>query len=291
MTAVDAHFRPSVSAPARGLARLALSVLVGIGAGVLLIDAIAIRAGLVFGEGYNTGWNLTRWGDHWAWRTIGSMVATYAASFLAGMIARRRGTVIGVLASLPSALYWLLLALGGWIGHILLYQTLGVEAPLGYRISFTVLAALTVPIGVTAGSLGAAFGAANAEHFDSRRRSFLGVRWFHFLWAPIVIQVLVVQASAAGIYGFGWFGAVFRVGIFSLAALIPFFFYSALVYAIGWSFTGAWRAYEALAGFGTADVRPVWKRVLLYGIAWPLGVAVVELVIGLAQYRLAKLLA
>ena len=148
----------------------------------------------------------------------------------------------------------------GWTAHI---PVSGVESylPLGYRIVATILALVSLPLAAAAGAQGAGYGRANSQHFDARRATLLGVRWYHVLWLPLLIHMMIAIATFGAVYGFQWFLVVLRNG-FSLLVLIPSAFYIAMLFTLQLLGTGAFRTYEALAGFTDDANTPVWLRVV-----------------------------
>jgi hypothetical protein len=249
-----------------GPVRSTVAVLSGIIAGVL--TASSIQVGVAFGTlGHNaTDWTLLQWGDHWMWRAAASLAATMAGAFPAGMIARRHGQTIGILSAVPATLYWAFVAVSGWLGHIPATTT-PVEVPLGYRIVATVLTLVILPVAASGGREGAAFGRANAEHYDSRRRAILGVRWYHFLWLPFLIHAMAMTAAFGAVYGFGWVVTAWK-NSFSILGMIPIIFTMALLGTLNLLGTGASRTYQALAGFD--ESAPVARQVMKFGVGYTL---------------------
>jgi hypothetical protein len=265
--------------------RAVAGVVVGVLASILIITSIQVGAGIAFHED-TRDWSPLMWGQHWAWRAAWGLVATYFAGFLGGLVSRDRGTLVGVLGALPSAAFWALVAYSGWTGH---FPNGGaVDIPIGYRLAATLVALATLPLAAMAGTVGAEYGAANATHFDSRRATLFGIKWYQYLWLPILLHLLIVQATWAAMYSFGWLVASWQSG-FSFFFSIPAMFMMAMLGTWHLMGLGAFRAYEALAGFDSDDNRSTAKRVLLYGFGYPLAAAVAQSAISLVQYGLTKL--
>ena len=269
-----------------GVRRYVAATLVGFLVGILNVSSIQVGVAWGF-EGLNpTNWNLLLWGDHWVWRAIASAVATTTAGFLAGMVARHRGTGVAIACMAPSAAYWAFVAWAGWAGHAPLPGFGEVYLPLGFRIVATILALVTLPLAGAAGREGAAYGRANAEHFDARRGTLLGVRWYHFIWLPLLIHPMIVTATFGAVYGFQWFALALRNG-FSFLVLIPTFFYVAMLLTLQLLGTGAFRTYEALAGFTDDTGTPVWRRVLKFGFGYTALTVLAQAAVTLVHYGLA----
>jgi hypothetical protein len=271
-----------------GPVRATGSVVAGIVAGALLLGSSLVGIGYAV-EGHNPqDWNVALWGDHWVWRAIASATATYCAGFLTGMIARRRGGRAAVIASIPSALFWLFIAYAGWTARVPFGGPVE-PIPLGYRIIATILVFATLPLAANGGQAGAPYGRANGEHYDSRRATLLGVRWYHFVWLPMLLHLMVLTAAFGAAYGSQWLVAAWKAGV-SIFAFVPMLFYFGLLITLGWLGSGAMKTYEALAGFEDDSGLAVWKRVMKYGFGYTIGVALVQFAIGLTHYGLSRLM-
>jgi hypothetical protein len=263
--------------------RLGVGSLAGVLAGLLLIDSMQKGAHFALGGDATSPWEVLKWGNHWAWRAVWSAVATLGASFLAGMIARRHGRRVGAVTAIPSALVWAAVAYFAIGGRL----AVG-EIPLGYRIAAVVLALVTVPLGSAGGAAGAPFGLANAGHFDGRRRTVLGVRWYHLIWLPFLLNLLVMQATWALMYSSGWVATAWSAGMFG-GSILPMLFLMGMFSVTQLLARGAFGTYEALADFTSEDRRPVWRRVLLYGVGYPAAAGVAQTAIAAVHLGLAKL--
>jgi hypothetical protein len=267
-----------------GMLRYVGATFTGLLAGFLFIGSIQMGVSWALeGPGPND-WDAVRWGDHWVWRAIASLVATAAGGFIAGMIARRRGARVAVACTVPTAGFWALVAWIGWTGHNPVAGTEG-YFPLGYRIVATILCLASLPLAGAVGTEGAGYGRANSEHFDARRATLLGVRWYHFLWLPFLIHVMVFTAAFGAVYGSKWVVVALRNG-FSLLAIVPTFFYVAMVMTLQLLATGAWRTYEALGGFTDSDPAPVWRQVVKYGFGYTALTVLAQVAVGLVHYGL-----
>lgn len=271
------------------LVRVAAATGTGLIAGVLLMNAAQVGAGFAFGERLPDHLAVILWGEHWAWRGVWSMTATFLAGFLAGMIARRRGALVGGLVGTPSAIVWGIVALTGWLGHFP-GGTSAMDVPMGYRIIACVLTLATVPMCIAGARAGVPFGAANGPHFDGRRGTLLGVRWYHYLWLHLPLHLLAVQASWALMYSFNWLVLSWKAGP-SVFGVIPGLFLMGMVATMHLTTRGALRAYEALADLDDDQpVRsPVWKRVATFGFGYPLAACALQLGITLLHGGVSRL--
>jgi hypothetical protein len=256
--------------------------------GVLFINSIEVGVAFAL-EGHNPeDWTILFWGQHWVWRTVASLVATGAAAFLAGMIARRRGQLVGVVSALPTAAYWAFIAYVGWTGHTLASGA-PADIPLGYRIVAVLLALGTLPCAAMCGKEGSAYGHANAEHFDSRRGTLLGVRWYQFVWLPFLAHFMVLTAAFGTIHGWLWMVAAWK-NVLSLFGIVPILFYLAMLWTLQLLGTGAWRTYEVLAGFNECSRARALGRVLKFGFGYSIATALAQSAITALQFGLGALL-
>ena len=267
--------------------RWTAAVISGAVAGVLLVNSMQVGVAFALGEDQRE-WDVLKWGDHWMWRGIASVAATSAAAFIAGMIARRRGRLIGALSAVPSAIYWALIAYAGWVGHIP-GTTAATDVPLGYRIVAALLALSTVPCGAAFGREGAAYGHANARHFDARRGTLLGIRWYHFLWLPLLIHMMLMTAAFGCVYGFQWLTAVWSSGM-SMFAIVPVIFLMAMLATLQVLGNGALGAYQALAGFDDGSGASTFRRVMKFGFGYTVATALAQSAISLVHFGLGVLL-
>lgn len=201
-------------------------------------------------------WTPFWWNEHWALRVLASAAASFGAGFIAGTVSRRYGRLAGALATAPTAFMWAAVAYFWWFRQPGLadLDTLVIEASIGNKLAATLLALSTIPVAVYGGGEGEKIGAEYGVHFDSRRFSLLGIRWFHYLWLPAFLHLLVMNVAFVGYYGLMWAKLAWQ-GAWDggLEHLIPLIF-TAAVYGTFWLIaTGAARAYRVLAGFDSID--------------------------------------
>jgi hypothetical protein len=267
------------------IVRGAASILAGALAGVLLISSLEAGVGLALEGQTRSEWNLLTWGSHWAWRAAASATATALAGFVTGVVARRRGTLFGSLSAVPAALYWATVAWIGWSSRVP-FTELKADIPLGYQIVAAILALTTIPLAGAAGSSGAPYGRANAEHFDSRRVTLLGIRWYHYLWLPLPMHFMVLSASYGSVYGFNWITTAWK-GDMSFWAIVPTLFAMGLFWTLQLLAIGGFGAYEALAGFESDGNMPAWKRVIKFGFGYLLLAVLAQVAISLVHSGLS----
>ena len=89
-----------------GMPRYVGATVIGVIAGFLIVNSLRVGVNWATRDSNFADWNTLRWGDHWVWRGMASVVATVAAGFLAGMVARHRGARAAIACTVPSV--WLL---------------------------------------------------------------------------------------------------------------------------------------------------------------------------------------
>jgi len=165
-----------------------------------------------------------------------------------------------------------------------------VETSIGNKLAASLLVLTIIPFACYGGSAGEEQGKTLAEHFDSRRFTLLGIKWYHYLWLPVLIQLLLVQASWASLYGFEWLRNTWRSGL-GLVSILPWIFTAAIWWTLTIMAIGAERCYRVLSGLD--EIPSAGSRafqVLKYGFGFPLLAAILQTIITLVNYGLLKLL-
>jgi hypothetical protein len=263
------------------------AIIVGVVAGILLLLSVQTGVGLAL-EGsrlQRDNWFWLQWGNHWMWRGVASVAVTFAASFLCGMIARRRGATLAMVAAIPTIAFWAFIAYVGWRNPS---SASDLHVPIAYRIIATLLVLATLPIAASGGAAGEPYGRANAAHFDERRWTLLGISWYHYLWLPVLIHLMIVCTAFGAVYGFQWLALAWKSGM-SFFVFIPIVFYVAMFSTLSLVGQGAFRTYEALAGFDDDSGLPRWKKVLKYGFGFTALAALAQIAIVLLHSGMAKL--
>lgn len=266
---------------ARRRVRLVFGAICGLLASWSLSNAIQVAA-----EYYHAAeapfdyWGVALWGEHWRLRGLASLAAAVWGGFIAGLVARRRGALVAVLGATPASVMWGVSAILAW--------PVGDGFPLANRLLPVVLS-IAVPFAAyKCGPLGATLGTSLAQHFDTRPRTLLGIPWFHHLWIPLPLNIIVIQSSWAVIYAADWVWATFAAGkgIFSF---VPGLFLMAIVGTLQLTYRGLSRAYRALAGFDSV-ASGKWRAVLKHGLGMPLLAMVLQAAIGGLHYLLTTIL-
>jgi len=249
------------------------AVLCGILAGFLLLNSITSGLELRFAqEVREQPWGMLIWGDHWFLRALTSVICTAWAGFIAGLIGRRRGSILALIAAFPGWLLWTASLYVSFTGQIpFLPGTEYYHISLGYKIFSVIVVIVTFPIAWFAGRLGEEMVEGMlADHFDSRPRTLLGLKWFHYLWTPIIIHLAVMQTSYAVPYIFPWFKAAFKAQFSILAWFIPGVVTAILFGTLFLIWNGLSKAYLILAGFQKVDSKKkAFLHLLLYSIVLP----------------------
>jgi hypothetical protein len=232
------------------------------------------------------------WGEHWAIRVLASWISAIGAGFIAGMVARQRGQVWAGITALPSTLCWLAIAVIGWMQKVPFFpDRFQVETSIGNKLAASLLVLTIIPLACYGGLAGEEESKAVGEHFDSRRFTLLGIKWYHYLWLPILIQLQLSQASWAFLYGFEWLRNTWKSG-FSLISIVPWIFTIMIWATLSIIVNGAVKCYRVLSGLEEIpSARSRAVQVLKYGFGFPLLAAILQTVVSLLHYGLLKLFA
>ncbi len=133
-----------------------------------------------------------------------------------------------------------------------------------------------LPIAWSSGIQGEIIGQDYSEHFDSRKYTLLGIKWYHYIWIPIVLHLIIMQGSYAGLYFLTWIKALWKAGFSIFRWIIPAIFTFALwgtLYLMG---IGIMRTYLILAGF--EEVQPK-GRVVIKILKYALGFQIMETIL------------
>lgn len=147
-----------------------------------------------------------------------------------------------------------------------------------------------MPTAAAIGREGAAYGRANAQHFDARRGTLLGVRWYHFFWLPLLIHCMLLTAVFGSVYGFQWLTTVWKSGVSPLV-IVPAMFLMVIFATLQWLGSGALKTYFALAGFDDSSGSSTFRRVMKYGFGYTLATVLALGAISVAHYGLRMMLA
>jgi hypothetical protein len=273
------------------VSRAFAAVICGVVAGMLISGALANGCMVYFSEERYSGaaW-LFLWGEHWAIRVLASWASAIGAGFIAGMVARQRGQIWAGIAALPSTLCWLAIAAIGWMQKVPFFpDRFEVETSIGNKLAASLLVITIIPLACYGGRAGEEISIDVGEHFDSRRFTLLGIKWYHYLWLPILILLQVNQAVWAFLYGFEWLRNTWRVGP-SLISIVPWIFTLAIWWTLSIMFDGAVKCYRVLSGLEKIQsARSRAFQILKYGIGFPLLAAIIQTVVSLMHYGLVKL--
>ena len=166
-----------------------------------------------------------------------------------------------------------------------------VETSIGNRLAASLLVSTIIPFACHGGLAGEEESKALREHFDSRRFTLLGIKWYHYLWLPVLIQAQLTQVSWAVLYGFEWLRNTWRSG-FSLISILPWIFTLMIWGTLAIMFQGAVMCYRVLSGLEKSpSARSRAVQGLKYGFGYPLLAAILQTIVSLLHYGLLKLFA
>ncbi|MCH7927501.1 MAG: hypothetical protein IID03_05885, partial [Candidatus Dadabacteria bacterium] len=103
------------------------------------------------------------------------------------------------------------------------------------------------------------------NEFDSRKYTLLGIKWYNYLWYPLVIYLILIEAFFIASYGYERIKILFSLPEFSLSSIfINALSFPALIglVLIYFSFVGS---YQILAN--TQDyVNTTKGKIILFGL-------------------------
>ncbi len=274
-----------------GSIRYILATVVGVFTGAYLIQAV--ESGIAFNyleENPRETWGMLFWGEHWLIRLFWGLMASSVGAYVSGIVARKRGALVGALSVLPSSLSWLAavafwLFAGMQIGEVR-YESLSLSS----KLLSIVLPIASMACGYTCGRLGEESALRLAAHFDKRPNTFIGIRWYHHLWIPIALWPVAMSSAWAVDYGLAWVRVQFESDNFGIMGIISGLFLIGTVSTLVLTWKGVCRAYDFLS-----DQTRVYSRresvvgVLKYGVGYALLATVLQSFISLAGWGLAKL--
>jgi len=234
--------------------RIFCGIICGFLGGTLLL--LSISAGVHFrfpNEMSQQTWGVMLWGEHWFIRTIVSVICTAWGGFLAGIISRNYPKISAIISAMPSWLAWVVLAVFSFTG-ISIYQQIDPYSSyvsIGNKIFIVINILCIFPVAWYSGQVGGHQASFVGDHFDSRPHTLLGIKWYHYLWIPIIFYLISMQASYVGLYFIGWLKVLYKSSSdFSmLTVIVPGIFTAALWATLYIMWLGLSKAYYILAGY------------------------------------------
>ncbi|MBI2092585.1 MAG: hypothetical protein HYT75_06310 [Deltaproteobacteria bacterium] len=135
-------------------------------------------------------WDGLLWGGHYVFRFIICFSIVFGSAFIAGLIARRRGKIIGVTVVIPTVFFIIFII-------SVLYNESSAEnlwvfiKDMGF-IDMGVLFLWTIlifPVASYAGNLGSEIGNEEGPNFDKKSLSICGIKFYHYLWLLPVFHI------------------------------------------------------------------------------------------------------
>ena len=269
--------------------RKIFAIFTGVIAGALL--SMAIGAGLLHrfpDEFKSSSWGVL-WGEHWFLRALASLISSACAGFITGVIGREKGKTLAIIAVLPSWVLWVIVEYTALTGHFPLFTTDDIYVSLGNKIFTGFIILALFPVAWYSGSQGEIMGQKYSTFFDSRKHTLLGIKWYHYTWLPIVLYLIVLQGSFAGLYFLTWLKALWKFGFSFFGSIIPTIFTAMICGTLYLMAIGVQRTYLILAGFeevtskGSAAV-----KVIQYAVGFQILAGILQIVIEYVHYSIAK---
>jgi len=281
---------PEINNSNSSFARFLGGIFSGIIAGGLL--ALAISAGLknnYFEEQPLEYWGILYWGDHYIIRLFWSLVGTGWGAFISGLIARRRGALIGCLSSIPTVLLWLGVFYIWAFAEDLLFDS-GFDSPVfGNKVISILIPLLSLIVAYNLGLIGQQIAQKYSEHFDKKKSTILGIKWYHYIWIIIPLYSIILQTAWVIYYGLEWVIISFSEG-FGLLGTISSLFLLAIGYTLMITGKGLSLAYDFLSDYSQQYTRKETViGVLKYGIGYPIFAALLQSLLSLLSYGIGLL--
>jgi hypothetical protein len=268
------------------------AIIVGNIAGLLLTTAVGAGIQYRFPDEFTTfKWGLLLWGEHWFLRALTSFISSAFTGYIAGLIGRNKGRVLAIIAVFPSWIVWIVAEYTAITGHFPLINGGDVYVSLGNKIFMGFIILTILPVAWWSGFQGQITGREYSTHFDSKKHSLLGIKWYHYTWIPIILYLIMMQGSFSGLYFLTWVKALWKLGVdrFFLGAIIPTVFTMALYGTLFLMAKGVQRAYLILAGFeNIPSKRKVAVKVLKYAVGYQAIATVLQIGIEYVHYTLGK---
>lgn len=274
--------------------RKLLAIVSGIVAGYLLSSSMTAGLRFRFPDEFAANeWGVLLWGEHWFIRFLVSSICAAWAGFIAGLIGRDKGKLLGILAVTPGWLIWVIAIHVSLTGHLPFIESALIYsyASLGNKISMATIILAMFPIAWVAGQYGEMLGQENAKHFDSRCHTLLGIKWYHYFWLSIVIHLIVMQGSYVGLYFLEWLKVLWKTDfIFSFFAyIIPGIFTVMLYGTLYIMWLGISKTYLILAGFENVSLdESTTLKILKYALGFPIMATILQSIIQFIHYSIAK---
>lgn len=203
----------------RPIKRLIFGALIGILFGAYVYAAIDRGVYLYFAP-KDSLWNNIFW-DDWLLRIIAIIISSGVGSIAAGIIARYKGKIVGVISVIPSVLVWLLIL------YFLLNDELGLtifKVNVIPESTSTLLILLSILINIIVGYFGGGFGEKLSSNlhsnYDNRKYSLLGIKWYNFLWYPIVMYFILIEGFYIASYAYETIKILFSLPEYNFSSIL-----------------------------------------------------------------------
>lgn len=270
--------------------RKLFAIISGAIAGLLLSMAIGVGLQHRFPDEFKSfNWGLLFWGEHWFLRALASLLSSAWAGFIAGIIGREKGKILAIITVLPSWIIWVIAEYAVLTGHFPLFNIGDIYVSLGNKIFMGFIILGMLPVAWYSGEQGEIIGQEYSTYFDSRKHTLLGIKWYHYIWLPIVLYLIVIQGSYVGLYFLIWMKALWKSGFHFYISIIPTIFTLMLYGTLYLMAIGVIKTYLILAGF--EEVHPKSRavaKVLQYAIGFQIIAVALQSLIEYIHYLLAK---
>ena len=267
-----------------------LGILAGIIAGLLVSASMDTGANLFFEQSDENFYfsDLILWGDHWFLRAIASLSCTLWGGFIGGLTARRRGSLVGLFSSIPTSLVWLSYLIVSFSGYFEFgdnYFEVYTTIPLQIMSILIIIGSFI--IGYIGGEAGEGFSSEFSNYFDQRKHSLFAIKWYHYLWIPIPLHLIVMQSGWVILYSTDflyWYWA-------DPFSILPSIFLIPLYGSLYITVNGLSKSYMILSGIDKIpNLKERFLGVLKFGCGMPILAVLIQTVVTLIGYGISKIL-
>jgi hypothetical protein len=161
---------------------------------------------------------------------------------------------------------------------------------IGNKILIVVQPLLTAACGWVFGAAGESYSSETLTHFDKRRYTLFGIKWYHYLWLPVLLYPILLQTAWVLDYGLSWIRLSWLEGA-NLYSIIPGLFLMGIVTTLMITWEGFRRGYDYLSDYTSKySASETALGVLKFGIGFPILAMIAQSIILLVHVGLVKLL-
>ena len=198
-------------------------------------------------------WDSFSW-NNWFVRSFGCIISSIGGAFISGLIARKKGKVVGLLSTIPSIFFWFYYLYGQLQGNLNLgFTTIDITSNSTSMIMPFVLILLNLIGGYLGGQSGEESSNVYNLLFDKKKYSLLGIKWYHYLWFPFFTYFVLTQSFAVLFFMIDKFLFFWTSSARGMKFLIPSILGVIISISIVFYYTSLIISYKILSGITAID--------------------------------------